>query len=41
MEADQLVKVSREIDSFPDKLRRAAYPIGGVLSCRPVADTEE
>jgi D-alanyl-D-alanine carboxypeptidase len=37
--ADQLVKVSREIDSFPDRLRRAAYPIGGVLSCRPVADT--
>jgi hypothetical protein len=37
--ADQLVAVSEEIDRLPAAIKRAAYPIAGVLSCRPVADT--
>jgi hypothetical protein len=37
--ADQLSKVSAEIERLPEHIRRAAYPIAGVLSCRPVADT--
>ncbi len=37
--ADRLKKVSAEIDQLPPDIRRAAYPIAGVLSCRPVADT--
>jgi len=37
--ADHLAKVSAEIEKLPERIRRAAYPIAGVLSCRPVADT--
>jgi hypothetical protein len=37
--ADQLKAVSAEIDALPDRLRRAAYPIAGVLACRSVSDT--
>ena len=37
--ADRLKEVSAEIDQLPPDIRRAAYPIAGVLSCRPVADT--
>ena len=37
--ADALGKVSAEIGRLPDALKKAAYPIAGILSCRPVADT--
>ena len=37
--AGQLTLVSDEIDNLPAALKSAAYPIAGVLSCRPVADT--
>ena len=37
--ADALAKVSVEIDKLPDRIKIAAYPIAGVLSCRLVADT--
>jgi hypothetical protein len=37
--ADQLARVSSEIDNLPDEMKKAAYPIAGVFSCRPVADT--
>src|SRR5262249_11943746 len=37
--ADRLKEVSAEIDQLPPEIRQAAYPIAGVLSCRPVADT--
>jgi hypothetical protein len=37
--ADQLRRVSEEIDALPGAIRVAAFPIAGVLSCRPVADT--
>jgi hypothetical protein len=37
--ADRLKAVSAEIDALPPAINRAAYPIAGVLSCRPVADT--
>jgi len=37
--ADELARVSSEIDNLPDEMKRAAYPIAGVYSCRPVADT--
>jgi hypothetical protein len=37
--ADRLKEVSAEIDALDGALKRAAYPIAGVLSCRPVADT--
>jgi hypothetical protein len=37
--ADRLKQVSAEIDALDPALKRAAYPIAGVLSCRPVADT--
>ncbi len=37
--ADRLKKVSAEIDQLPPEIKRAAYPIAGVLSCRAVADT--
>jgi hypothetical protein len=37
--ADRLKKVSAEIDDFKPEIKAAAYPIAGVLSCRPVADT--
>ncbi len=35
----RLAAVSAEIDALPAKIKRAAYPIAGVSSCRPVADT--
>jgi hypothetical protein len=37
--ADRLKQVSAEIDELDPKVKRAAFPIAGVLSCRPVADT--
>jgi len=37
--ADRLKQVSDEIDALDPTIKRAAYPIAGVLSCRPVADT--
>jgi D-alanyl-D-alanine carboxypeptidase len=35
----RLTAVSAEIDALPASIKRAAYPIAGVSSCRPVADT--
>lgn len=37
--ADRLKDISSEIDALAPSVKRAAYPIAGVLSCRPVADT--
>jgi hypothetical protein len=37
--ADRLRKVSAEIDELAPAIKSAAYPIAGVYSCRPVADT--
>ena len=37
--AERLKAISAEIETLPANIRRAAYPIAGVLSCRPVADT--
>jgi hypothetical protein len=37
--ADRLKKISAEIDDLKPEIKIAAYPIAGVLSCRPVADT--
>jgi hypothetical protein len=37
--ADRLKAVSAEIDVQLPAISRAAYPIAGILSCRPVADT--
>jgi hypothetical protein len=37
--ADRLREVSAEIDELDPAIRAAAYPIAGVYSCRPVADT--
>jgi len=37
--AERLKQVSAEIDALEPALRAAAFPIAGVLSCRPVADT--
>ncbi|MCL2716875.1 MAG: hypothetical protein FWD68_20540 [Alphaproteobacteria bacterium] len=37
--AEKLAAVSDEIERLPPNLRKAAWPIAGVLSCRPVADT--
>lgn len=37
--ADRLKKVSAEIETLSADIRKAAYPIAGVLACRPVADT--
>ncbi len=37
--ARRLAAVSEEIDALPAAIKRAAYPIAGVLSCRAVADT--
>lgn len=37
--AGRLAAVSDEIDRLPPDIKKAAYPIAGVLSCRPVADT--
>lgn len=37
--ARRLQAISNEIDALPDSIKRAAYPIAGVYSCRAVADT--
>jgi hypothetical protein len=37
--ADRLKAVSTEVDGLSPAISRAAYPIAGILSCRPVADT--
>lgn len=37
--ADRLKEVSAEIDKLEPALKAAAFPIAGVLSCRPVADS--
>jgi len=37
--AGRLEAVSKEIDALPAPIKRAAYPIAGVSSCRPVKDT--
>lgn len=37
--AEKLGAVSAEIDALPAEIRRAAYPIAGVLNCRAVRDT--
>jgi hypothetical protein len=37
--AQKLVEISNEIEKLPPNIRRAAFPIAGVYSCRPVADT--
>ena len=37
--ADRLKEVSAEIDALDPTIKKAAYPIAGVLSCRPVVDT--
>lgn len=36
---ERLKAISAEIERLPASIRRAAYPIAGVLNCRPVADT--
>jgi hypothetical protein len=37
--AEKLSAVSAEIDAMPADVKRAAYPIAGVLACRAVRDT--
>lgn len=37
--AEKLKAVSDEIEALPPAIRKAAFPIAGVLACRPVADT--
>jgi hypothetical protein len=37
--AERLKEVSAEIDMLPAAVSNAAYPIAGVIACRPVADT--
>ena len=37
--AEKLIAVSTEIDELPATIKQAAYPVAGVWSCRPVADT--
>jgi D-alanyl-D-alanine carboxypeptidase len=37
--ADRLKEISTEIDKLDSAIKKAAYPIAGVFSCRPVADT--
>ena len=37
--ADRLKAISAEIDALPPAIAAAAFPIAGILSCRPVADT--
>ncbi len=37
--SERLKIVSSEIEGLPPEIRKAAYPIAGVLSCRPVRDT--
>jgi hypothetical protein len=36
---EHLRAVSAEIDTLPEKIKRAAYPIAGTYNCRAVADT--
>jgi len=37
----QLRAVSAELDTLPQQIKRAAYPIAGTYKCRAVADTRE
>jgi hypothetical protein len=37
--AEKLSAVSADIEALPPDVRRAAYPVAGVLACRPVKDT--
>src|SRR6185369_15134226 len=37
--AETLKAVSAEIDALPAAIKNAAYPIAGILACRPVRDT--
>ena len=37
--AQRLVTISNEIEQLPEKIRRAAYPIGGAYTCRTIADS--
>lgn len=37
--ADQLEKVSRELDALPEDLIRYLVPISGIYNCRPIAGT--
>ena len=37
--AARLAAISREIDALPAAIKRAAYPVAGAFSCRPVKDT--
>jgi hypothetical protein len=37
--ADRLKEISAEIDALPPAIARAAYPVAGTYSCRPVRDT--
>jgi hypothetical protein len=37
--AERLKAISDEIESLEPSIRAAAFPIAGVLACRPVADT--
>ena len=37
--AQRLTAISNEIEQLPEKMRRAAYPIGGAYACRMIADT--
>jgi hypothetical protein len=37
--AERLERVSAELDTLPPALRKHLWPLGGILNCRPVADT--
>ena len=37
--ADQLEKVSRELDSLPAEMIRYLVPMSGIYNCRPIAET--
>jgi hypothetical protein len=37
--AQKLTAISNEIELLPDKIKRAAYPIGGAYGCRTIVDT--
>ena len=37
--AEKLTAISNEIELLPQKIMRAAYPIGGAYACRTIADT--
>ena len=37
--AEALSQVAAEIAKLPNSIKKAAYPVAGTLSCRPVADT--